>query len=160
MVIFLNIDQHFVKFSFYETQKSSKSSTRTNHSSGDYFGSWAVLLHHKLYHTPPTNVSWYPRHAAIYITYRMLGISNIGWLDRPRCLLEFSKHANPRSNMPESTKVWKVHSPTEWSIVFTACRVRHLILGFAKFHYISKFKNSYFFFDLRIFTCSDTVISS
>ena len=72
--------------------------------------------------------------------YRMFGISNIGWLDRPRCLLEFSKHAKLRSKMSESTKVWKVYSPAEWSIVYTACRVRHCILRFAKFHYTSKLK--------------------
>ena len=48
----------------------------------------------------------------------MLGISNIGYfrLDSPRCFLEFSEHAKPRSKMPESIKVCSrrfIHRPSK-----------------------------------------------
>ena len=36
----------------------------TNHGARWWsFGSWAVLLHQKLYHGPPANAFWYSRHA-------------------------------------------------------------------------------------------------
>ena len=44
-----NIDQHFVRFSFFKTEKSS---TRTNYSAGEHFGSWTVLLHQEVITTP------------------------------------------------------------------------------------------------------------
>ena len=51
-------------------------------------------------------------------------------------MLEFSNETEPRSKHPESTDVWKFYSPAERGIVFTACRMRLLVLLFTYFHYI------------------------